>query len=81
METYLNSRGTTVQPGDRERPPAPYRLFPAAIGLWLARGERLGQALRWTVMAIAALLARRSIMRRKVARQTPIVPPPGAAAR
>jgi hypothetical protein len=46
----------------------PYPLGPQAVDLWLRRGQRLGQAVSWTAMAIAALSARKSAGWRRMAR-------------
>jgi hypothetical protein len=46
----------------------PYPLGPQAVDLWLRRGQRMGLALPWTAMAIAALSARGSAAWRRMAR-------------
>lgn len=74
VKTDLTSQPGTSH-GDGGQPIAAYPLGPAKMGLWLRRGERLGQTVCGLEQAIAALVARAWRMWGQLATNPPATPP------
>jgi hypothetical protein len=72
VDADLNSTSHVSQAECGVPPSLPYRLSSGTIGLWLRRGERLGGALRWTAMTIAAPLKRGpTVLEKRASTNTP----------
>jgi len=73
---HSDSSEIDLQAGDTGRPQPPYPLSPGSVGLWLRRGEHLGQAAGWIAATLAAGHRRIAKWRRQVPRSGPFDSPP-----
>jgi hypothetical protein len=68
VETKQSPQPSTSQHEPDAQIHLPYPIGPQAVDLWLRRGQRMGQAMPRTAMAIAELSARGSAGWRRMAR-------------